>query len=291
MNCEYCGKEFYIPKSKHQIQLRNNQKHYYCCKQCRLNAEKHDIEDVRKEFDERGYDLISETYETATSYLKYKCRKHFDKGILTIKYSNFASGFGCKYCGTERTAAIRRNDFEKVKKVFLEHDMTLLEDQEYQNAQQKLKYICNKHPEKGVQEMSYANAISNYCPYCASSKGEKEIIKWLEDNNVEYQSQIKFDNLLGVGNRKLSYDFYIPFYNLLIEYQGKQHYNAIEVFNKYGDSQKSFEIQQEHDNRKREYAKINGYNLLEIPYTEFSNIPTILNNILIQKSSETAGSN
>lgn len=289
LNCEYCGKEYYIPKHEYETKLQNNQKHFYCCRQCRENAEKHDIEEVRKEFEQRGYELISDVYESAKSYLEYKCKKHSDKGILRIKYSNFASGFGCKYCGSERTGTAKRNDFEKVKLIFLEHNMTLLDNQEYKNAHQKLKYICNNHPEKGVQEMSCANAMNNYCPYCASSKGEKEVVKWLEDNGIEYQSQKKFDDLLGIGNGKLSYDFYVPFYNLLIEYQGRQHYTAVDAFAKHTTPQESFAIQQEHDERKRNYAKINGYELLEIPYTEFENIPNILSNILIQKSSETAG--
>ena len=76
--------------------------------------------------------------------------------------------------------------------------------------------------------------------------------------------QAKFDDLIGTGNRKLSFDFYVYTYNLLIEYQGEQHYRPVEYFG--GIEQ--FKIQQEHDRRKREYAKNNDINLLEIRYDQ-----------------------
>lgn len=291
LNCEYCGEKFYIPKAEYNHKLNNNQKHFYCSKKCRLEVEKHDINDIREMFSERGYDLISETYKSAKEYLEYRCKKHYDKGILKITYSNFASGFGCKYCGDEKTANAKRNDISKVKEVFLAHDMILIDGQEYKNANQKLKYICKNHPEKGVQEMAYSNACSNYCPFCSLSKGEKEIIKWLEDNQISYVSQKKFEDLIGVGGRCLPYDFFIPNANLLIEYQGKQHYEENKHFSSSNmDSKQSFEVRKEHDNRKRRYAKENGYDLLEIPYTDFKNINIILSNVITQKSSETTGS-
>ena len=71
----------------------------------------------------------------------------------------------------------------------------------------------------------------------------------------------------------LSYDFYLQQYNLLIEFQGKQHEQPIEYFG----GEKTFKKQQEHDKRKREYAKQNNINLLEIWYYDFDNITEILN--------------
>ena len=70
-----------------------------------------------------------------------------------------------------------------------------------------------------------------------------------------------FLDLFGVGKGKLSYDFAIPSKQhglILIEYNGIQHYEATKFFG--GDKQ--FKIQQEHDHRKREYAKITDTSLL-----------------------------
>lgn len=73
-------------------------------------------------------------------------------------------------------------------------------------------------------------------------------------------------------NGKLSYDFYLKDYDLLIEIQGLQHYKPVELFG--GEEQ--FKIQQEHDKRKREYAKSHNIELLEIWYWDKDNIEEIL---------------
>lgn len=74
----------------------------------------------------------------------------------------------------------------------------------------------------------------------------------------------RFDDLYGNYNRKLSYDFYLPTYNLLIEYQGKQHYCSVELFG----GEAGLKIRKEYDDKKREYAKNNNINLLEISYLD-----------------------
>lgn len=75
----------------------------------------------------------------------------------------------------------------------------------------------------------------------------------------------------GVNNCMLSYDFYIKDFNLLIEYQGEFHDGTA---NQQTDS--TFQKQQEHDRRKKQYAKDNGIELFEIWYWDFENIDEIL---------------
>ena len=65
--------------------------------------------------------------------------------------------------------------------------------------------------------------------------------------------------------------FYLPKYNKLIEYQGEYHDGTARNQNK-----KQFKKQQEHDERKRKYAKDNDIDLLEIWYWDFKNIENIL---------------
>ena len=95
------------------------------------------------------------------------------------------------------------------------------------------------------------------------------------------EMQKKFDNLKGLGNRKLSYDFYLPSYNLLIEFQGEQHERPV-IFRGVSKekAQENFLKQQEHDKRKREYAKTHDINLLEIWYYQVNLINEILENKL-----------
>jgi hypothetical protein len=110
------------------------------------------------------------------------------------------------------------------------------------------------------------------CPMCATSKGERKISDYLNKENVNYTPQKTYDNLYGTGGGLLSYDFYLEDLNLLIEYQGRQHDTPIDYF---GGKEQLLK-QQEHDRRKREYAKLHNIELLEIWYYDYDNIEQIL---------------
>lgn len=110
------------------------------------------------------------------------------------------------------------------------------------------------------------------------STGEKAITRWLQVNNIPYKHEITYANLIGVNGGLLSYDFYLPSHNIFIEYQGRQHGEYIPGLHK---TYKEFEIQQEHDRRKCEYADKHGIKLLEIWYWDFDNIEEILERELI----------
>lgn len=114
------------------------------------------------------------------------------------------------------------------------------------------------------------------CPECAESLGEKEIKKYLEHNLIIFERNKKYKELVGIGKRNLSYDFYLNDYNLLIEFQGKQHEQPIDYFG----GEKSFVIQKEHDKLKRDYAFNHNIRLLEIWYFNFKHIDEILNSEL-----------
>ena len=103
------------------------------------------------------------------------------------------------------------------------------------------------------------------CPICVQSIGEGYISSFLEENNIEFDYQKRFPNLKD--KLPLSFDFFLPNYNILIEFQGTQHFvpktfggismeRAIENLN----------LQKKHDNIKRTFAKANGYILLEPNY-------------------------
>lgn len=64
------------------------------------------------------------------------------------------------------------------------------------------------------------------CTQCVSSKGEKEIEKLLNEFNVEFKTQYKFDGCYDI--KLLPFDFYIPSLHLAIEYQGQQHYKPVQ---------------------------------------------------------------
>ena len=128
----------------------------------------------------------------------------------------------------------------------------------------------------------------NGCPICSESRGEKLVQNFLDEHNIFHIRQHDYVELLGVGGKKLSYDFYLPEYNLLIEFQGEQHEHPIEFFGGI----KKFIKQKIHDTRKRKYCHEHNINFLEIWYYEINKIEQRLEqylNNLKSESVETTG--
>lgn len=126
---------------------------------------------------------------------------------------------------------------------------------------------CDCGNQKIIKGSTLSYGATHSCG-CINSTAELKIQVALKELNIKYITQKSFDDLRGVGQRKLKFDFYLPDYNAIIECQGEQHYKPITFFG--GDD--SFKIIQEHDKRKKEYCKNNNLKLIEIPYKDFQNI-------------------
>ena len=77
------------------------------------------------------------------------------------------------------------------------------------------------------------------------------------------------------------FDFYLPDYNLMIEYDGEQHYMPVN----FGENdqklmEEKLKIRQKNDQIKNNYCEVNNINLLRIPYWEKQNIEIIINSCL-----------
>lgn len=127
---------------------------------------------------------------------------------------------------------------------------------------------CYCHNCGGTNIVNASNLIQNRslsCGCAKMSKGEYEIEQFLKNNNIKYNKQYSFSDLVGDNNYPLKFDFIIYLNSpVLIEFQGKQHYEAIEF---YG-GQKSFLKQQQRDNLKRDFCKKNKIKLYEISYKD-----------------------
>lgn len=109
------------------------------------------------------------------------------------------------------------------------------------------------------------------CPICNESKGEKAIRLYLKNNNIEFIQEYKFNDCRY--KRNLPFDFYIQEYNLCIEFDGRQHFEA----DNYFGGEKEFKDIKIRDEIKDNYCKENGVNLLRISYYEIDNMESILN--------------
>jgi len=201
------------------------------------------------------YKLISR-YKTSDSKVEFKhmeCNHTFN-----MSPSSFKAGRRCPSCyGNKRYATKEWVNIIDTQYPNIWDKYTLLSS--YRNAKIKV-YIkhnmCNKMFSIRPNDFQQGER----CPYCSSPKGERLIMLVLDNNNISYDIQKRFNNLRDAS--MLSYDFYIPKYKMLIEYQGIQHFKPVAHFN-----EDYFATQNLHDDIKREYAKNNSLELLEIPYT------------------------
>lgn len=138
----------------------------------------------------------------------------------------------------------------------------------YKNRNTNIKIICPNHGEFNQLPKHHMNGHG--CPSCNESKGEKQIRNYLTNNNIKYESQKTFDNC--INKRKLKFDFYLPEYNMIIEYDGQQHFEPFR-FEK-DDSKLKERIK--NDNIKNTYCKEKNIKILRIPYNK-NHIDDILN--------------
>jgi len=104
------------------------------------------------------------------------------------------------------------------------------------------------------------------CPFCSLSKGEQLIYDILKHHEVSFSQQKCFEGC--VYNRPLRFDFYIESSNLLIEYDGMQHYQPIDFAGRGADfAEELFISGKIRDEIKTKWAKDNNIKLLRVPYT------------------------
>ena len=243
---------------------------------CPICGEKRRIEKntlTYEEFLEKFYEknknaknikIIGEYKDTQT---KIKCKCRLDGYIWEVLPKDLISrGYGCPKCSgnTTKTTEEFINEMKEINK-----NIEILG--EYKGNKEKIKCRC-----KIDGEIWYAkpNNLLNGsgCPKCGSSKGEKRISEYLNNKNIEYKEQYKFKDCKF--KKQLPFDFYIPSLNIIIEYDGRQHYEIIEYFGGLN----TFIDTKIRDIVKTTYCKENNIKLIRIPYWDFDRIEEILDN-------------
>lgn len=207
----------------------------------------------------KGANIKSKHICRGCGLLFYQSPSHNYTGRLCSSCGHKKMALKCK--GQKRTSKLLTNRRKSSEEYIQECKSKGLDlpIEDYVNAITKIKHRCSRGH---VYEQRPDDHIHDKgCSICNESHGEKYIRNYLDKNNINYIPQKKFKELKDKDY--LSYDFYLPDYNMLIEYQGKQHYESIDYFG--GDNK--FKNQQYHDKLKKEYAKDNGYKLLELHYS------------------------
>lgn len=189
--------------------------------------------------------------------------------------SNHLQGKGCSACGLKTIVKKQTKNTEyfiEMSKLIhgCRYDYTRVE---YICATKKVCIICPEHGEFWQSPNNHLNGQG--CPKCKTSFGENKIEDFLTLMGIEHirQYRINIDPQMFSRNN-IKVDFYLPKLNVIIEFNGVQHYEKIPFFHRDDDA---FARQVDRDKRLRQYCKQHKINLIEIKYDQIDNIDKILN--------------
>lgn len=144
--------------------------------------------------------------------------------------------------------------------------LTILRIFKDENNKTLLECQCDCGKKCIKSKISVCNGHTSSCG-CLVSKGENKIEEILQNLNIKYDKQKKFEDLIG-KSKPLPFDFYLPDYNTCIEYQGEQHYTPM----RFSNGEEKFKERQIYDDKKRKYCNKNNIKLIEIPYWDFDKL-------------------
>jgi hypothetical protein len=232
------------------------------------NTEEFILESKEIHGDEYDYSLVE--YKRSSSKVKIICKKH---GIYEQSPDNHLKGAKCNKCsgGMLRNTKYFIDKANEIHNYKYDYSIT-----NYTNSRSNVEIICKKH---GVFKQKASNHLmGNGCFICNESKGEKEIDLFLKENNIIYNRQYRFKKCRY--KLPLPFDFYLPEYNICIEFDGQQHFKSHPCWG----GEKQLEEQKIKDEIKNNFCISNNILLYRIDYTENleNKLKELINSFLIK---------
>ena len=199
------------------------------------------------------------TYEEQKKKIRVRCK--LCKGEWDAFPSNLLNSYGCRICQVEH------HKFKRLThEVFLSRldpDLNIEIISKYKGTTKPITFrckVCNR-----VQEKRWTISLLNGhgCLFCNMSRGEKKIVRILEENFLQFKPQYSFPN------SKFRFDFAIfieDALSYLIEYDGEQHTKRTKHYSS------SLEENIVKDQQKNQLAKNSNTPLIRIDYTEYKQI-------------------
>lgn len=281
--CDMCGKEFESPYHSYYERKKFGFEDH--CKSCaaieahRVYNEFRCAHKYNKFLDvclENDYFPLIDVEDFTDPNMKvpFLCLKH---GVQEAYVDNLINGHKCVKCSYELRASSARYSSDQVEEMInCVNDNALLNKDEYENSNKRnlrVKCGCCKKNVFTVSLSAYISKGVTKCRSCSSaeSSGEALVAKYLTEHDIIFEKEKKFVDCRNI--RPLPFDFFIPDRNILIEFDGRQHFENV-----YGEAQ--LQETKKHDAIKNDYCKMNGIHLIRIPYWEGHNISTILDGVL-----------
>jgi very-short-patch-repair endonuclease len=219
------------------------------------------------------YDYSDVEYINSSSKVKITCRIH---GSFRMVPRNHLMGQKCPSCsGVKRRTTesfIRESSIIHNQK----YDYSLVN---YKNNLKKVEIICKEHGK--FLQTPKDHLRGHGCNKCSNfSSGERKIEKILSDINIKFIREYKFDECVSKNETRLPFDFYLPDFRILIEYDGKQHFEPVDKFG----GEDAFLNLKKNDSIRNKWCELNNIKLIRIGYKNENNdikyLLDYLNNII-----------
>lgn len=213
--------------------------------------------------------LTNGEYQVLSSYVNAHTKviiKHSKCGnTYGVTPNQFLNGNRCPECrktNMRKRFARSQEDFSNL----IEPSYTLIG--QYINNATLIEIKCNKcglifniNPHNFL-------ARGKRCPICYKniSRGEQKVRESLIKAEVDFTPEKTFP-----WSKRYRYDFFLPEFDLIIEYHGIQHYKQNHFF-------EPLKVIQNRDKDKERLALIHGKEYLIIPYWEKDDLFNIINN-------------
>lgn len=190
--------------------------------------------------------------------------------IFTTRYRNLTSGRTTKCKGHLRNGGIIG---KKINNIEILEIVNIEPNENGEHIIVKCKCFCGEEFTCRYNNLTQGNTMS--CG-CIKSKGEEVCADVLKNKNIRYVRQKTFPDLKD--KRNLSYDFFLPDYNVLIEIDGSFHRAELKF-----TSHSNLKEVQIHDEMKNNYAIKNNLLLKRFVYEDYlgnKGLEKLKNNII-----------
>lgn len=206
--------------------------------------------------------VIERDTTSPPKYIKWKCQ--CECGNIT-----YATGINLRTGNTKSCGCLLTEFNDLSGRQY--GDLTVLRRD---TSRPKIYYICRCKCGNitSVRSDGLLNGHVHSCGCSTESNGVRAIKQLLIDNDIEFETEVCFDDLVSPRGGRLRYDFGIKENGRicrLIEFDGRQHDHAIDGW--WGGSE-GLDYRKQCDIMKNEYAHQHNLPLVRISHKEESNI-------------------
>lgn len=198
-----------------------------------------------------NYDMVN--YVNSTNKVIIICPEH---GQFKMAPANHLIGQKCPSCSGVKRKTTKDFIIEARGVHNQRYDYSLCK---YKNNRFKVDIICPKHGKFKQSPKEHLNGHG--CKMCQISHGEEKIENMLKTLRLNFEREYRFEDPVI---KNLPFDFYLKDIEILVEYDGRQHFEPVDAFG----GEQAFERLKKNDMLRNEWCEKNNIELVRISFND-----------------------